>query len=83
MVCGVQERPVGRSMIKDDKNDSFEGTVTIMAEKPKKFAYVEPDDYIPKEIYDKYFGDEENVDDEENNTEDMTEEPEEENEGGE
>ena len=32
---------------------------------------------------DKYFGDEENVDGEENNTEDMTEEPEEENEGGE
>lgn len=26
--------------------------------KPKKFKYVEPDDYIPDEIYNKYFKDE-------------------------
>lgn len=33
--------------------------VTNMADKPKKFVYVEPDDYIPKELYDKYFKDDE------------------------
>lgn len=31
----------------------------------RKYVYVEPDDYIPKELYEKYFGKEEDEEQEE------------------
>lgn len=42
-----------------------------MADKPREFIYVEPKNYIPKDIYDMYFKDD---DDEEEQAEEKSEE---------
>ncbi len=53
---------MGRQEPARDIIKTLEGTVTNMEDKPREFIYVEPEDYIPKDIYDMYFKDDEEDD---------------------